>query len=232
MLKKKNNNKTKKKPIAKANNKSKSNIKSSKKDLDRKSTFKINGKYFRSMDEIAAYYKDQGKKADDVVRQFQLDKAKGYLSVAKSNLQKNSSQRNKFELIAKDIEKHKTLLDKKISEFNSEKSKNVSRKKDIDMFVKKMKTLDKEAKKFLQIRNSLVSKEAELVSSMKKSARASKKNKSIGNVQKTRALVKIEDEKEIVLNHAKKLLPKEMIYEVFLHITSIKNLNSVLYPIK
>lgn len=190
---------------------SQSKVKVSKKPVKpKKGALKVGGKYFDSPQEVSAYYKAEGEKVKKAVKQFKVDQAEGYLSVSKTNLMKVLSQKNKLGVIAQDLEEHKTVLNNKITELDSQKEKGEVHKRHVERFVNKMKALETEAKRLLDTREELIHREAELIQEMKDMAKVAQRDLDLTDVVTANELAKFEMSKDAVLVQAKELLSEEV----------------------
>lgn len=176
----------------------------------KKGALKIGGKYFNSPQEVTAYYKAEGEKVKKAMKRFKIDQAEGYLAVSKKNFMKVLSEKNKLGAIAQDLEEHKSVLNNKIADIESQKEKGEIQKRHVEKFVNKMKTLEKETKKLLDTKEELIHREAELISEMKKMAKLAQRDLDLTDVKTANELAKFEVSKEAVLVRAKELLSEEV----------------------
>jgi hypothetical protein len=175
-----------------------------------KGALRTGSKFFDSSQEVSAYYRTEGEKVKKAMKQFKIDQTEGYLSLGKRNIMKVLSQKNKLGKIAKDLEDYKSILNNKITDLEAQKEKRDIHKKQIDEFVRKMKFLEIESKKFLDTRAELIHKEAEMITEMKKMAKLAKRDLNLTDVAMANELAKFEMSKEYVLVHSKELLSEEM----------------------
>ncbi len=173
------------------------------------SELKIEKKPFDSTKDMAAYYASERIRMKKTMQKYKVSQAKGSMDIAKSNLMKLLLQRKKMNQIGNDLEEHKSLLNKKIDEFNVKKVKNQENKERIKNLVDKMKFLEDETKKILDTKEHLNHREAELIANMRKTAKIAKKDLHLSNLKDSSELDKFEISKEGVLFRAQELLSEE-----------------------
>lgn len=180
------------------------------KSKEKKGTLKVGEKYFDSPDEVSAFYRLQGERVKKALKRFKLKQAESYLGVAKGNLMKILAQKKKLGKIAQDLEEHKAVLNEKIGDIESQKEKGEIHKRNVKRFVNKMKSLEEETKKLLNIKEQVIFKEAELIKEMKDMVKVAQKDLDLTDATTAHELAKFEESKEAVLIRAKELLPEEM----------------------
>jgi hypothetical protein len=170
----------------------------------------IRGKSFDNPESVAAYYRAEGQRVKQAMRQFKVDEAQGRLGIAKSNFLKIQTQKRKLGVIEKDLKSHKDLLDKKILSINSARIKQEGHSGRVLEFMRKMKSLENESKKLIDTRESLIKSEEKLVSDMKDLAKTAQGDLNMKDLKSVKRLLDFEDSKEAALMKARGLLSGEL----------------------
>jgi len=169
-------------------------------------------KTFDNPEEMSAFYKAEGKRVKEAIRQFKVNQSEASLGLAKSFLMKIMSQKKNIEAIAADLKDHRGELDQRISELKSEKSKEEIHKSSIEAFVSKMKALENESKELLNIREEMVQKEVELVKQMKEMAKEAQRDLDLTDLETANKLAEFESTKEAAIMKARDLLSEEVAF--------------------
>jgi len=171
-----------------------------------------NTKTFENPEEMSAFYKAEGKRVKEAIKQFKVNQSEASLGLAKSFYMKLMTQKKNIEAITNDLKSHRKELDQKISELKSMKSKEEIHKSSIEAFVSKMKDLENESKKLLEIREGVVRKEIELVKEMKMMAKEAQRDLDLTDLETANKLAEFESTKEAAIMKARDLLSEEVAF--------------------
>lgn len=169
-------------------------------------------KTFDNPEEMSAFYKAEGKRVKEAIKQFKINQSEASLGLAKSFFMKIMSQKKNIEDISEDLKNHRNDLDRKISELKSEKSKEEIHKSSIEHFVSKIKSLENESKNLLDIREEMVQKEIELVKEMKIMAKGAQRDLDLTDLETANTLAEFESTKEAAIMKARDLLSEEIAF--------------------
>jgi len=170
----------------------------------------IGGKSFDSPESVAAFYRSEGQKVKQAMRQFKVDEAEGKLGIAKNSFLKVQSQKRKLDVIKKDLLAHKNSLDEKLVYLSSAKEKQEGHKTHVQNFMRKMKLLESEAEKLMETREDLMNGESKLIAEMKDLAKTVQGDLNIKDLKSVKKLLDFEDSKEAALMRARDLLSEEL----------------------
>lgn len=170
----------------------------------------VGGRSFSDPKEIAAFYRAEAARMKEAMKQFKIDQAEGNLSIAKNDFMKIRSQKKKLELIEKDLEAHKDILNKKIKSFSFQKDEQANHEKAVKEFTRKMKALENEAKKLQDTRDQLMMEEGKLISRMKDLVKSCRGELDLTDLKSVSKLNAFERSKEAELIKARHLLSDEM----------------------
>lgn len=185
----------------------------------------VGGRSFDSPESVAAFYRSEGHKVKQAMKQFKIDEAEGKLGIAKNSFLKVQSQKRKIDAIEKDLSAHKNALDEKMVYLNSAKDKQEDHKTRVQDFMRKMRLLESEAEKLMKTRSGLMDSESKLITEMKDLAKTAQGDLDIKDLRSVKRLLDFEDSKEAALMKARDLLSEEMRI-LFLDNTVIEGLNS------
>ena len=181
-------------------------------DMPKSASISGKAKTFDSPEEMSDFYKAEGKRVKEAIKQFKINQSEASLGLAKSFLMKIMSQKKNIERIADDLKEHRSDLDKKISSLKSAKSKEEIHKSSIEAFVSKMKKLENESKKLLDVRDEMVRKEVELVKQMKLMAKEAQRDLDLTDLETANKLAEFESTKEAAIMKARDLLSEEIAF--------------------
>lgn len=167
-------------------------------------------KRFSSPEEVTNYYKMEGEKVKIALRDFKLKQTGLQLQLARQEYMKVVSQKNDLDELGKDLLSHKKEIEEKVKVLKRKKENEEVHKRAVDDFIKKIKKLEKEARKIMDVRENLMDNQKELVSKMKKLARESSNKFRATDLPTSEDLFKFESSKEQILAKAKMLLSDEM----------------------
>ncbi len=170
------------------------------------------GQTFESPEEMSAYYRAEGKRVQEAIKQFKVNQAEANFGLAKSFFMKIMSQKKKLEGILEDLHEHRNEIDKKVTDLRSEKTKQDIHKSSIEAFVSKMKALEVESKKILDVREDMVKKEVELVQKMKMMAKEAQRDLDLTDLETANKLAEFESTKEAAIMKARDLLSEEIAF--------------------
>lgn len=170
----------------------------------------IGDKTFDNPASVVAFYRSEGNKVKQAIRQFKLDEAEGKLEIAKNKFLKVQSQEKKLDVIEKDLKAHKDAIDEKITHLGSTKDKEKNHDACIQGFMKKMDTLEEEARQIIQTRENLMSDQSKLIVEMKDLAKTAQGDLDIRSLESVQTLLDFEDSKDAVLIKARDLLSEEL----------------------
>lgn len=167
-------------------------------------------KKFSSPEEVTAYYRIQGDRVKEALKDFKLKQTEIQLKLARDEYLKISSQKKDLDELKTDLISHKEDFERKIKELQERKDDESVRKKAIELFVKRMKSLENEAKKIMSTRESLIKHQDDLILKMKELAKQSTSKFKVADVPTAEDLLRFESSKAQVLSKAKEILSEEM----------------------
>jgi len=167
-------------------------------------------KKFSSPEEVTAYYKSEGNKVKEALRDFKIKQGELQLQLAREEYLKISSQKADLDDLKKDLIQHRKEVEAKIKYLQGKKEDASVHKKSVDAFVKKMKVLEKESKQIMDTREELIKHQNQLVYKMKDLAKQSNVKFKATDVPTSEDLFKFQASKGEVLAKAKALLSEEM----------------------
>jgi len=187
-------------------------MKSKKIEMPKSASISGEAKTFDSPDDMSAFYKAEGKRVKEAIRQFKVNQAEASLGLAKSFYMKIISQKKSIEAIAEDLKNHRKEIDEKISNLKSKKGKEEIHKSSIAAFVSKMKSLESESKKLLDIREQMVAKQIDLVNEMKLMSKEAQRDLDLTDLDTANKLAEFETTKEAAIMKARDLLSEEVAF--------------------
>ncbi|MCK4997723.1 hypothetical protein KAS08_05450 [Candidatus Pacearchaeota archaeon] len=167
-------------------------------------------KKFSSPEEVTAYYKAEGERVKEALREFKLKQAELQLQLARQEYMKISSQKKDLDELKVDLDGHRKEVETKIKQLNGMKEKEVIHQKVVNDFTKKMKGLEKESKKIMNTREALIYHQNELIYKMKNLAKESNTKFKATDLPTSEDLFKFEASKGEVLAKSKEILSEEM----------------------
>ncbi len=167
-------------------------------------------KKFSSPEEVTDYYKVEGEKVKDALKDFKLKQTGLQLQLARQEYMKISSQKKDLDELKTDLMEHRKDVEGKIKYLGRKKEMESVHKKAVNAFTRKMKTLESESKKILNTREMLIQRQNELISQMKNLAKESNSKFKATDLPTSEDLFKFEASKGEVLAKSKIILSEEM----------------------
>ncbi|MBR9705079.1 hypothetical protein GOV12_06720 [Candidatus Pacearchaeota archaeon] len=164
---------------------------------------------FNSQNEIQKYYRDQRKKAKDLLKEIERKKAFSLINVAQKHLNQIVTERKNLEVLHKDLRIHLNRIVDKIKETSLQKKNNIYNIKLVIDLKKSMVKLTEEAGSIIDVRRKLIDKEKRIVNKMKKIVSVNEDSLKKSDPLSSNRLMEVEARKERLISDTNDLMSQE-----------------------